>query len=232
LSAFWPLPRRLNPSPVHSNLPFDQNAPESLTDALTERLESLSAQIDYEKSRERGLRTSNNQLTEERDALARSVTSLQSQLKLLEGTSSAASPLLLVPLARQLLDLARKSTGLPLPELQASLMNLASDALSKFDGSTAPPPAHQPPVAEAHPTPPPAPSFGLPPFGGVKMTATMSSQQRHSTREMWQKRSGQARKRKTRWKATASTCHPCESNISTRSLLQRNDRHDRAWTNW
>jgi hypothetical protein len=57
-----------------------------------------------------------------------------------------------------------KSAALPLPELQASLMLLASDALSKFDGSTAPatppsqqqsPPAHQPPVAEAHPTPPP-----------------------------------------------------------------------------
>jgi len=54
--------------------------------------------------------------------------------------------------------------GLPLPELQASLMLLASDALSKFDGSTAPaspPPAQQPsaPLAhqpETHPTPPAA----------------------------------------------------------------------------
>ncbi|MBV8273634.1 MAG: hypothetical protein JO170_00020 [Verrucomicrobia bacterium] len=95
--------------------------------------------------------------------------SLQSQLKVLEA--SATSPLALVPLARQLLELARKSAGLPLPELQASLMLLASDALSKFDGSAAPaspppaqqqsPPAHQPPVAEAHPTPPtpsPAPT--------------------------------------------------------------------------
>jgi len=36
-------------------------------------------------------------------------------------------------------ELARKSAALPLPELQASLMLLASDALSKFDGSTAPP---------------------------------------------------------------------------------------------
>jgi hypothetical protein len=101
------------------NLPFDSNAPESLAGALTERLESLSAQIDYEKSKERQLRTSNNQLTEERDALARSVQSLQSQLKTLE--TSAAPPLVLVPLARQLLDLARKSGTLPLPELQASL---------------------------------------------------------------------------------------------------------------
>jgi len=81
------------------------------------------------------------------------VQSLQSQLKILEA--SATSPLALVPLARQLLELARKSAGLPLPELQASLMLLASDALSKFDGSTAPPtssaqqpppPAHQPSV--------------------------------------------------------------------------------------
>jgi hypothetical protein len=62
------------------------------------------------------------------------VQSLQSQLKALEA--SATSPLALVPLARQLLDLARKSADLPLPEFQASLMLLASDALSKFDGST------------------------------------------------------------------------------------------------
>ena len=85
--------------------------------------------------------------------------SLQSQLKILEA--SATSPLVLVPLARQLLDLPRKSAALPPAELQASL---ASDALSKFDGSTAhatppsqrqsPPAAHQPPVAEAHRTPP------------------------------------------------------------------------------
>jgi hypothetical protein len=55
-------------------------------------------------------------------------------------------------------NLARKSAGLPLPELQASLMLLASDALSKFDGSTAPPspaPTQQQPPVEAHP--PPAP---------------------------------------------------------------------------
>jgi hypothetical protein len=78
-------------------------------------------------------------------------------------TASATSPLVLVPLARQLLDLARKSAGLPLPELQASLMLLASDALSKFDGSKAPPtspaqpsPPAQQPSAEAHPPPPPA----------------------------------------------------------------------------
>jgi hypothetical protein len=93
------------------------------------------------------------------------VQSLQSQLKTLE--TSAAPPLVLVPLARQLLDLARKSGTLPLTELQASLMNLASDVLSKFDGSTAPPtspalqpapPAQQPQAAEAHPPPttPPA----------------------------------------------------------------------------
>jgi outer membrane biosynthesis protein TonB len=77
----------------------------------------------------------------------------------MQTTASAASPLALVPLARQLLDLARKSAGLPLPELQASLMLLASDALSKFDGSTAPasPPPSQQPSAEAHPpAPPPA----------------------------------------------------------------------------
>ena len=51
---------------------------------------------------------------------------------------------------------------MPLAQLQASLMLLASDALSKFDGSTAPPtspaqqpapPAHQPQAAEAHPPP-------------------------------------------------------------------------------
>jgi hypothetical protein len=135
-------------------LPFDSNAPESLAGALAERLESPAAQIEYEKSKERQLRASNNQLTEERDALARSVTSLQSQLKILEV--SATSPLALVPLARQLLDLARKSAALPLPELQASLMLLASDALSKFGGSTAPaspPPAQQP--VEAHPPPTP-----------------------------------------------------------------------------
>jgi len=33
----------------------------------------------------------------------------------------------------KLLDLARKSGTLPLPELKASLMNLAVDALSKFE---------------------------------------------------------------------------------------------------
>ena len=57
-----------------------------------------------------------------------------------------------VPLARQLLELARKSAGLPLAELQASLMLLASDALSKFDGSTAPaspPPAQHAKLAKA-----------------------------------------------------------------------------------
>jgi hypothetical protein len=58
--------------------------------------------------------------------LSSSVQSLQSQLKILEA--SATSPLALVPLARQLLELARKSAGSPLPELQASLMLLASDA--------------------------------------------------------------------------------------------------------
>jgi hypothetical protein len=63
------------------NLPFDSNAPESLAGALAERLESLSAQIDYEKSKERQLRIANNQLTEERDALSSSVQSLQSRLK-------------------------------------------------------------------------------------------------------------------------------------------------------
>jgi hypothetical protein len=53
-------------------------------------------------------------------------------------------------------------------------MNLASDALSKFDGSTVPatppgqqqqsPPAHQPPVAEAHPSPPaPTETASVPP---------------------------------------------------------------------
>jgi hypothetical protein len=119
--------------------------PKSLAGALAERLESLSAQIDYQKSKERQLRIANNQLTEERDALSASVQSLQSQLKVLEA--SATSPLALVPLARQFLDLARKSGTLPLPELQASLMLLASDALSKFDGSTGlpTPPAAQPP---------------------------------------------------------------------------------------
>jgi len=78
------------------------------------------------------------------------VQSLQCQLKVLEA--SATSPLALVPLARQLLELARKSAGLPLPELQASLMLLASDALSKFDGSTAPaspPPAQHAKLAKA-----------------------------------------------------------------------------------
>jgi hypothetical protein len=39
------------------NLRFDQNAPESLTDALAERLETLSAQIEYEKSKESHTRT-------------------------------------------------------------------------------------------------------------------------------------------------------------------------------
>jgi hypothetical protein len=81
------------------------------------------------------------------------VQSLQCQLKILEA--SATSPLALVPLARQLLELARKSVGLPPAELQASLMLLASDALSKFDGSTAPPSPAQQPSVEAHP--PPAP---------------------------------------------------------------------------
>jgi hypothetical protein len=104
-------------TPVQFNLPFDSNVPESLAGALAERLESLSAQIDYEKSKERQLRIANNQLTEERDALSASVQSLQSQFKVLEA--SATSPLALVPLARQLLELARKSAGLPLPELQA-----------------------------------------------------------------------------------------------------------------
>jgi hypothetical protein len=53
----------------------------------------------------------------------------------------------------QLLDLARKSAGLPPAELQASLMLLASDALSKFDGSTAPasPPPAGPRAAETQP---------------------------------------------------------------------------------
>jgi hypothetical protein len=62
------------------------------------------------------------------------------------SSESEALPVVLVPLERQLLDLARKSGTLPLPELQASLMLLASDALSKFDGSTAPStsPAQQP----------------------------------------------------------------------------------------
>jgi hypothetical protein len=70
---------------------------------------------------------------------------------------------LIAELARQLPELARKSAALPRPELQASLMLLASETLSKFDGSTGPPtpptqqqpsaPHHQPPVAEAHPTP-------------------------------------------------------------------------------
>jgi hypothetical protein len=87
------------------------------------------------------------------------------------ATASATSPLALVPLARQLLELARKSAGLPLAELQASLMLLASDALSKFDGSTAPPspvptqqqppPAQQPSV-EAHPPPAPPPAAQAP----------------------------------------------------------------------
>jgi hypothetical protein len=78
-------------------------------------------------------------------------------------TASATSPLALVPLARQLLELARKSAGLPPAELQASLMLLASDALSKFDGSTAPPtsPAQQP-SAEAHPPPTPPPAAQAP----------------------------------------------------------------------
>jgi hypothetical protein len=89
--------------------------------------------------------------------LSASIQSLQSQLKVLEA--SATSPLALVPLARQLLELARKSAALP--ELQASLMLLASDALSKFDASTAlasAAPAQQQPSAEAHlpPAPPPA----------------------------------------------------------------------------
>jgi hypothetical protein len=97
------------------------------------------------------------------------VQSLQSQLKVLEA--SATSPLALVPLARQLLELARKSAGLSLPELQASLMLLASDALSKFDGSTAPaspppaqqqPPPAQQPSAEAHPPPAPPPAAQAP----------------------------------------------------------------------
>jgi hypothetical protein len=97
------------------------------------------------------------------------VQSLQSQLKILEA--SAAPPLVLVPLARQLLDMARKSGTLPLPELQASLMNLASDVLSKFDGSTGPPtpptqqpapPAHQPSAAEAHPLTPTPPAAQAP----------------------------------------------------------------------
>jgi hypothetical protein len=57
----------------------------------------------------------NNQLTEEPDALSASVQSLQSQLKILKA--SATSPLALVPLARQLLELARKSAALPLAEL-------------------------------------------------------------------------------------------------------------------
>ena len=88
--------------------------------------------------------------------------SLQSQLKVLEA--SATSPLALVPLARQLLELARKSAGLSLPELQASLMLLASDALSKFDGSTAPasPPPTQQQSAEAHPRPAPPPAAQAP----------------------------------------------------------------------
>jgi hypothetical protein len=68
------------------------------------------------------------------------------------------------------MTLATKSAGLPLAELQASLMLLASDALSKFDGSTAPPtssaqlpppPAHQP-SAEAHPPPAPPPAAQAP----------------------------------------------------------------------
>jgi hypothetical protein len=58
-------------------------------------------------------------------ALARSVTSLQSNLKNLEG--SATSPVVLVPLARQLLDLARKSAAFPPAVLQASLMRLPDD---------------------------------------------------------------------------------------------------------
>jgi outer membrane biosynthesis protein TonB len=87
-------------------------------------------------------------------------------------TASATSPLALVPLARQLLELARKSAGLPPAELQASLMLLAfSDALSKFDGSTAPPspaptqqqpPPAQQPSAEAHPPPAPPPAAQAP----------------------------------------------------------------------
>ena len=48
--------------------------------------------------------------------MSSSVQSLQSQLKILEA--SATSPLALVPLARKLLELARKSAGLPLPELR------------------------------------------------------------------------------------------------------------------
>ena len=56
-------------------------------------------------------------------ALARSVTSLQSNLKNLEG--SATSPVVL--LARQFLDLARKSAALPPAVLQASLMRLPDD---------------------------------------------------------------------------------------------------------
>ena len=85
-----------------------------------------------------------------------SVQSLQSQLKILE--SAATSPLDLLPLARQLLELARKSAALPLPELQASLMLLASDALSKFDDSTGPAtlPAQQPSAVEAPPPTAPA----------------------------------------------------------------------------
>ncbi len=74
----------------------------------------------YEKSKERQLRIANNQLTEERDALSSSVQSLQSQLKILEA--SATSPFALVPLARQLLELARKSAALPLPNSRLCLM--------------------------------------------------------------------------------------------------------------
>jgi hypothetical protein len=80
------------------------------------RVRGQRAQIDYEKSKERQLRIANNQLTEERDALSASVQSVQSQLKVLEA--GATSPLALVPLARQFLELARKSAGLPFARTQ------------------------------------------------------------------------------------------------------------------